>query len=183
MRIDPISFFGAVEGWRSGDGDRPRKFLAEAPRWRRSDRECFYFDLLVWSLMLGEEGFAAALVDAGLPVSSRDTRRQTPLLFFTERDNPGAVRLLLEKGADPTEGLVCAVQCCNLELVDLFLAENADIGAINDDAVSLVRVHADVLRHLVAAGARMPDNILEMLANRTALGDSGSPSLPERRRK
>ena len=74
--------------------------------------------------------------------------------------------------------LLYAVQSWDVELIDFFLEAGADVRIVNDESVSLFRVHGAVLRRLAAEGARFPADIEAMLADNVALGDSAKPPLP-----
>lgn len=181
MRIDPITFLGSLEGWRKGELARPQHLLEEQPRWRKRAREEFHYDVLVWSLMMGEYGFAEALLDAGAQVSARNRGRLTALHFAADQRDRRALLLLLAKGADASQGLVYAVQCWDMPMIDLFLEAGADRKVVTEETVSLFRIHGQVLRHLADAGVDLPKGIVDMLDKRVALGDDGRTSIPDPR--
>ncbi len=77
---------------------RRRWLLAVAatwPGWASADAA-----LLVSSAEVGDVAALRRLLDAGVPVDSRDARGRTALLAATHADRIDAARLLIERGAD-----------------------------------------------------------------------------------
>ena len=94
----------------------------------------------------GDAGQLAAQVDAGLPVNLTNDKGDTLLLLAAYHDHPGAVRALLERGADPARvndrgqtALAAAVFRRSAESVAALLAAGADPAAGSPSAVETAR--------------------------------------------
>lgn len=101
-------------------------------------------DLLVTSTMLGQEAEVRAMLDAGMPVDSKNREGDTALLTAAGYRQPGLVRLLLDRGADPNltgrtgrTALAEAAWDGEVGIMRMLLEAGADPSAGPDDMVPL----------------------------------------------
>jgi ankyrin repeat protein len=133
-------------------------------------------ELLCAAAGAGLTGQVARLLRAGADPDARNRDGSTPLYLASVQDEPGAVRLLLEAGADPnleSEGLTDGLPLCaaavhaHLDVARLLLRHGADPQLREDHGTGgsalrcsrgwteLVEEHARVeslLREYAAAG-------------------------------
>ena len=114
------------------DADAIRRLLAAGRNPDAADASAT--TALIWAARAGAGAAMTALVDAGANVNHRDSRfRWTVLLHAIHKQQPAAVRLLLERGADPnaaTPGgvtpLLMAADDPDPTIVQLLLAHGAN---------------------------------------------------------
>lgn len=131
-------------------------------------------NLLFDSIMVENEKFAKALIEAGADIYHKDEKGVTTLLQACHRGLKDIAQLLVDKhkaaGKDPTyldaasdEGispLIAASSEGHLEVVKLLIAAGANVnGKDQDDTTALMaasaRGHLDVVKELVAGGAKV----------------------------
>ena len=118
----------------SNDAEAVRRLLAAG---HRPDEGGDALTALMWAAREDARAAITALVDGGADVDRRDHgHRWTPLLHAIHRQHPGAVALLLERGADPNastpEGvtpLMMAADDPRPTMVTLLLEYGADPSA------------------------------------------------------
>jgi len=106
---------------------------AAGPIWARADAGA-----VVGAAEAGDLATLRRMLDAGLPVNSRDARRRTALLAATHTNRIDAARLLIERGADVNakdemqdSPFLYAGAEGRLEILRLTLAAGADLKSTN----------------------------------------------------
>ncbi len=115
---------------------------------------------LLASLLNGCWDAARCLINAGADVNKGNQYGTTPLAHAIVRDQEELVALLLEKGAKPTSGALCAaVKMGDRKLIELFIQQGVDVNAADPFGgipleIALRDEREDIAAYLRSQGAK-----------------------------